>query len=136
MALVPFATVADIAALWRPLTAEETTRANSLLPLASNRLRLIARDLGIDLDKEAEDEVFKSVLQGVVVEAVKRALQTPQDTPPVDTYQQTAGPYSVNYKYTNPSGDLWFKNSELASIGLYGTQTIGSISTTRKEIYS
>lgn len=137
MALTPFATKEQLAAFWRTLTATEATRADVLLPIASNRLRLMAEDLSIDLDaKIAASEVYKSNLEYVVMEAVKRALQTPQDTPPVETYAQTAGPYSENYKFTNPSGDLWFKKAELASLGLYGKQLLGSISTSREDIYS
>lgn len=137
MALQPFATKEELAAYWRTLTTAEESRADVLLPMASNRLRLIAEDAGLDLDeKMAASEAYKSTLQWVVLEAVKRALQTPVDTPPVDTYAQTAGPYSENYKFTNPSGDLWFKRSELASIGLTGRQTLSSLSTTNADIYS
>jgi hypothetical protein len=65
------------------------------------------------------------------MEAVKRAMLTPTDVPPVETYSQTAGPYSENYKYTNPSGDLWFKKTELSALGLYGKQSLSSLSTSQ-----
>jgi hypothetical protein len=137
VANAPFATKADLAAYWRALTADEQSRADIMLPLASNRLRLMAEDLDINLDeKAAASEAYTDTLRWVVMEAVKRALSTPTDQPPVDSISQTAGPYSENYKFTNPSGDLWFKKSELSALGLYGRQTIGSISTSRKDIYS
>lgn len=137
MALTPFATKEELAAYWRTLTSEEGTRADIMLPLTSNRLRLMAEDLGIDLDAKKEaSEVYGDTLKWVVMEAVKRALSTPTDQPPVDSISQTAGPYSENYKYTNPSGDLWFKKSELNALGLYGRQTLDTISTSRTEIYS
>lgn len=137
MALTPFATKEDLAAYWRTLTSEEQARADIMLPLASNRLRLMGEDLGIDLDaKKAASEAYSDTLKWVTMEAVKRALQTPTDAKPVDTYSQTAGPYSENYKFTNPSGDLWFKKSELSALGLYGRQTLDSISTSRTDIYS
>ena len=70
------------------------------------------------------------------MEAVKRAMSTPIDTPPVDSYSQAAGPYSENFKFTNPSGDLWFKKSELKSLGISGIQSLGSITpNTRRDIY-
>lgn len=135
--LTPFATKAELASFWRSLTEDEAARADSLLALASNRLRLIARNIEIDLDAAVEDDaIYSSNLQYVVMEAVKRALLTPQDTPPVETFQQTAGPYSENLKYANPAGDLFFKNSELSALGLYGSQTLSSIITTREDIYS
>lgn len=133
----PFATPAELAIYWRTLTASETTRATALLAIASNRLRQLAGDEGANLDtKSTESASFKSVLNWVVMEAVKRAMQAPSDLPPVETYSQTAGPYSENYKYTNPTGDLWFKKSELQAIGLSGRQKLNSISlNTRREIY-
>lgn len=138
--LTPFATKANLAAYWRELTSDEQKRADFMLALASNRLRSIGNDYGVDLDaKTAASEVFASTIQWVVMEAVKRALSTPTDQPPVDTFQQTAGPYSENYKYSNPSGDLWFKKAELTSLGLYGRQTLDSISTSQNlygDIYS
>lgn len=134
----PYATVADLSAFWRPVTAgNETDRATSLLALSSNRLRGKAAEFGFNLDeKVAADAVYASNVKFVVLESVKRAMQTDQNVPPVDSYQQAAGPYSTNYKFSNPSGDLWFKGSELAEIGLTGQQEIGSITpNTRRDIY-
>ena len=137
MANAPFATTADLTAYWRTLTGDETSRADIMLPLASNRLRLMAEEVDIDLDaKAAASEAYSDTLKWVVMEAVKRALSTPTDEPPVDSISKTAGPYSENYKFTNPSGDLWFKKTELASLGLFGRQTLYSISTSREDIYS
>ena len=132
-----FATIEQLEAFWRPLTADESTRATSLLELSSNRLRLQAKSLNVNLDTEAEDEVFASVLQSVVLESVKRAMQAPQalqDSPAVSQWSQTAGPYSENYRFANPTGDLWFKKAELKSLGL-GSQRIWNVSTTKRDIY-
>ena len=71
-----------------------------------------------------------------VMEAVKRAMSTPVDVPPVDSYSQAAGPYSENYRFTNPSGDLWFKKTELKALGISGNQIVDSITpNTRRDIY-
>lgn len=134
--LTPFATVEQFEAFWRTLSDAEKTRAESLLLLASNRLRTIGANVGVDVDAKAEDSpAYASNLGWVVMEATKRAMLTPTDQPPVDTWSQTAGPYSENYKYTNPSGDLWFKKSELAELELGGKQSLGSISSSRTDIY-
>lgn len=130
--MAAFATVQELEAFWKPLSQAEKTRAASILELASNRIRLMATNQGVELN--TEDEVFMSVLKSVVLESTKRAMQTPQDVPPVSDYSQTAGPYSENYKFINPGGDLWFKRSELSSIGL-GGQTLGNISSARTDIY-
>lgn len=135
-ALEPFASIADLEAFWKPLGDTDEARATSLLNLASNRLRLIAERSNVDIEaRRAASAAYDSTLGWVVMEAVKRAMLTPTDMPPVDTFQQTAGPYSENIKYTNPSGDLWFKRSELSELDLNGRQTLGSISTSRTDIY-
>lgn len=137
----PFATVDDLEKFWRDLTPDEQTRAGYLLSLASNQLRQIAMNSGKNLDQMITDgQVMEDSVKLVVMEAVKRAMLTPVDAPPVNSMSQsqTAGPYaeSSTYTYTNPSGDLWFKKSELSSIGISGgKQTIGTISPTRRDIY-
>jgi hypothetical protein len=131
-----FVTLAELEAFWKDVGDTNEKRAEILLKLASNRLRLIGEGSDVDLDAEiAASPVYEANVQWVVMEAVKRAMLTPMDQQPVDTFQQTAGPYSENFKYTNPSGDLWFKKSELAALGLSGNQTLTSISTSRTDIY-
>lgn len=132
-----YATISDLETFWRPLNESEEGRATDMLALASSRLRLYASASGINLDeKSAADEDYAAALKWVVMEAVKRAMSTPIDTPPVDSYSQAAGPYSENYKFTNPSGDLWFKKAELKTLGISGIQRATSISpVTRKDIY-
>lgn len=137
MAGAVYATVTDLSTYWRPIEESETARAEDLLSLASSRLRLYAAKVDIDLDAEiAQDEDYAAAVKWVVMEATKRALQTPVDVPPVDNYSQSAGPYSENYRFTNPSGDLWFKKAELKTLGIAGVQTITSITPiTRRNIY-
>lgn len=138
--MTPFATLEQLELFWKDVPEGDEPRAEFLLELASNRLRMIGEDVGVDVDaRAAASDAYTSTLQWVVMEAVKRAMLTPTDLPPVDTFQQTAGPYSENIKYSNPSGDLWFKKSELNSLSLYGRQTLDSISTSQNlygDIYS
>jgi hypothetical protein len=130
-----YANADDLSAFWKDVSAE-ATRANDLLKRASNRLRTIAARAEFDIDARVNsDPAYFSTVQWVVMESAKRAMLTPIDLPPVDTFQQTAGPYSENIKYSNPSGDLWFKKSELAELDLNGKQTLTSISTSRTDIY-
>ena len=132
-----YATIADLEAYWRPLDESEESRATQMITIASSRLRLYASNSGIDINaKIAESTDYAEAVKWVVMEATKRALSTPIDTPPVDSYSQAAGPYSENYKFTNPSGDLWFKKAELKTLGISGVQRATSISpVTRKDIY-
>lgn len=137
--LTPFATKEELAAYWRPLTGDEPARADVLLTLASNRLRLTADNESIDLDAKAEaSEAFKTTIRWVVMEAVKRAMQSGgnPDAPSVESYQQTAGPYSENFKYSNPTGDLFFRSAELDSLGLSGQQTLKAFMLAPESYYS
>lgn len=129
----PFANTSDLQEYWRTLMPDEVKRAATLLTLASDRLRMMAQRAGVDLDKKVQaepDGVYASTLKFAVLDAVKRAMQAPADLPPVNSYQQTAGPYSENISYANPTGDLYFKKSELALLGISGGQSLNSISTT------
>lgn len=134
----PYATVEQLAAYWRTLTDAETARAGVLLPLASSRLRLMADRVNVDIDGQvANNQSYAATAQWVVLEAVKRAMLVPTDAPPANQLQKTAGPYSENIVFTNPSGDLWFKNSELEELGLKAVQSLSSISTTpSRDIYA
>lgn len=129
-----YANAEDLTAFWK--APDDANRANYLLKLASNRLRLVGEDNGVDVDAKANaNPAYFDTLQWVVMESVKRALQAPIDGQPAESFQQTAGPYSENIKYTNPTGDLWFKKSELSAIGLNGNPQLYSISTSRTDIY-
>lgn len=128
----------DLTLYWK--APDDTTRADYLLKMASNRLRQIASDVEVDLDAMVNNSaVYFINVQGVVMEATKRALQAGLDQVPTETYSQTAGPYSENFKYSNPAGDLYFKKAELKLLGLYGSQSLDSISTSQNlygNIYS
>jgi len=140
MALIPFATLIQLEAFWKNIAVADEGRATLLLELASNRLRLIGEDVNVDVDnKVANSQAYETTIRWVVMEAVKRALSTPTDQPPVEAWSQTAGPYSQNYKYSNPTGDIYFRKTELSSLGLYGRQSLTSISTSQNlygDIYS
>ena len=129
-----YANAEDLTNYWK--APDSDTRADYLLKMTSNRLRQIASGVGEDLDAKVNaDEVYFLNVQWVVMEATKRALQAPLDQQPTESYGQTAGPYSENFKYSNPAGDLFFKKSELQTLGLYGRQTLGSISTSQNLYY-
>lgn len=130
-----FATTEDLEKFWRTLSAEEKTRAEYLLILASDTLRQIAMNAGKDLDQMVTDgKIIQNTLKQIVMESVKRAMLTPQNQPPVNQMSQTAGPYSESFVFANPAGDIWFKDKELKMIRLKG-QKFSSVSTSRTNIY-
>lgn len=115
----PFATVADITALWRPLSEAEKERAEALLPVVSDSLRQEAMKVGKDLDQMlADGEVLENVLRSVVVDVVARTLMTSTDSEPMTQFSESALGYSASGTFLVPGGGLFIKSSELARLGL------------------
>ena len=114
-----FATTADVAALWRPLSEAETERAEALLPVVSDSLRQEAMKVGKDLDQMlADGEVLENVLKSVVVDVVARTLMTSTDSEPMTQFSESALGYSASGTFLVPGGGLFIKTSELARLGL------------------
>lgn len=126
-----YATVDDVAALWRPLSQEEKERVAKLLPVVSDSLRQEAKNRGRDLDCMIESgAVLESVAKAVTVDIVARAIMTPTATPgdmgPMSQYSQSALGYTVSGTFLVPGGGLFIKTAELARLGLC-RQRIGVI---------
>lgn len=114
-----FATVADIASLWRPLKADEEQRAESLLEVVSNSLRVEADKVGKDLDLMVADSVtYASVAKSVTVDIIARTLMTSTDQEPMTQTTESAIGYSFTGSYLVPGGGLFIKNAELSRLGL------------------
>lgn len=114
-----FAEIEDIEKLWRPLTAEEKERAESLLPVICDSLRNEADKVGKKLDQMIVDKPYLSnVAKSVTVDVVARTLMTSTDTEPMTQMSQSALGYSVSGTYLVPGGGLFIKKSELARLGL------------------
>lgn len=103
---VAFATVEDISTLWRPLTADEQTRAASLLPLISDALRNEATKVGKDLDQMAEDETYANVVKLVTVDVTARVLRQNTSGDAMTQETQAAGGYSWSGTYAVPGGGI------------------------------
>lgn len=122
-----YATVTDVATLFRPLTTEEQERATALIPLVSSALRVEAAKVGINLDAEiAASADLAAVAKSVTVDVVARVLMTSTDSEPMTQYSESALGYSVSGTYLVPGGGLFIKKSELARLGIR-RQRIGVI---------
>lgn len=124
-----FATVADIEALYRQLTDEEVTRAEAMLPLLSDTLRMIGKKVGKDLDATMlEDATYGSVLKLVTVDIVVRALRQNTNGEAMAQESQSALGYSWSGTYAVPGGGIAnaIMNNDLKRLGLTNQQ-IGSI---------
>ena len=114
-----FATIQDVISLWRPLTPDEVTRAEALLPVISDSLRQEADGVGKDIDKMAENsKAYASVLKSVVVDVVARTLMTSTDSEPMTQTSESALGYSWSGTYLVPGGGLFIKKAELEKLGL------------------
>lgn len=128
LAVRAYATIEDIANLWRALTEAESQRAGHLLETASDTLRQIAQNRGKDLDHMLENnEVYESVLKDVVVAAVGRTLRASTTGEPVSQVSQSALGYSVSGTFLNPQGGMFFYDNELSRLGLGKRQRLGRI---------
>lgn len=117
--MLNFATVEDVNRLWRELTVEETERAESLLEVISNSLRVEANAVGKDLDLMViESPVYASVVKSVTVDVVARTLMTSTDQEPITQASESALGYSWSGSYLVPGGGLFIKKTELARLGL------------------
>lgn len=116
----PFATIDDLTSLWRALKPDEIERANSLLDVVSNSLRMEADKVGRDLDTMILEKppYFKSVVTSVVVDIVARTLMTSTDQEPATQTSESALGYQFSTSYLVPGGGLFIKNSELSRLGL------------------
>ena len=136
--MADFATTDDIATLWRALTDAEETRAEALLPIVSDSLRVEAQRVGKDLDEMAETPSFASVLKSVVVDVIARTLMTSTNSEPMIQASESALGYSQSATFLVPGGGLFIKNNELARLGLkrqrYGTLDQFGVADTLAEV--
>ena len=126
--MADYATIADVTALWREMSAAEELRAASLLPIVSDSLRYEATKRGKDLDAMIEaDSTLASVAKSVTVDVVARTLMTSTDHEPTTQFAESALGYSVSGTYLVPGGGLFIKKAELARLGIT-RQRLGVIS--------
>ena len=119
MAAAQYASVSDVAALWRTMTQAETERATSLIPVICASLREEARKVGKDLDDMiAENDDLAEVAKSVTVDVVARTLMTSTSQEPMTQYSEAALGYSMSGSFLVPGGGLFIKKSELARLGL------------------
>lgn len=102
-----FATVQDVVTLWRPLSADEQSRAAALLPLISDALREEAKKAGMDLDAMiTADPALGSVAKIVTVDVTARVLRQSTTGDAVSQESQSALGYSWSGTYAVPGGGI------------------------------
>nr|DAK37958.1 MAG TPA: hypothetical protein [Caudoviricetes sp.] len=113
-----FATVGDLESLWRSLKFDESNRAEALLGVVSDSLRVEAKKVGKDLDKMVQESPsYANVVKSVTVDVVARTLMTSTDHEPMTQMTESALGYSFSGSYLVPGGGLFIKDSELKRLG-------------------
>lgn len=116
-----YATVDDVITLWRPLTADEVTRTEALLPIISDELRVRASFSGRDLDAMIEaNPSLASVAKEVTVSAVSRILRQSTTGEVMSQESQSGLGYSWSGTYAVPGGGIGnaILPSDLKRLGL------------------
>lgn len=125
----PFASVSDVISMWRDLSEKETDKAETLLPVISDELRIRAKAVGKDLDAMIEaDSALGSVAKEVVVSAISRVLRQSTTGEVMSQESQAGLGYSWSGTYAIPGGGIGnaIFPSDLKRLGLK-RQRIGVI---------
>lgn len=102
-----YATIADIIALWKPLTVDEQARAEALIPIVCDTLRYEAQKVGKNLDSMIDDNpTLESVAKAVTVDVVARVMRQSVDGEPMTQESQAALGYSWSGTYAIPGGGI------------------------------
>lgn len=115
-----YALVSDIEARWRDLSTAEEGRASVLIDDAS---AMLASLVDVDETDEQQAALLKTVCCSMVIRAMSA---TEADTFGVSSASMTAGPYTQQFSYSNPSGDMYLTKLEKKLLGIGGGY-IGSI---------
>ena len=124
----PFATVEDIEKLFRPLTSEEQTRADALLPLVSDEIRVLGKNVNKDIDQMiSNDSTYGSVVKIVTVDVVSRVLRQNVQREAMTQESQSGLGYSWSGTYAVVGGGIAnsILKNDLKKLGLL-KQKMGS----------
>lgn len=115
-----FAAVSDIEARWRELSTDEEARATTLIDDAS---AMLSNLVAVDEADQEQAELLKMVCCNMVIRAMSASEY---DAFGASQMSMTAGPYTQQWTYSNPSGDMFITKMEKRLLGI-STSYIGSI---------
>lgn len=115
-----FASVNDIIARGKSLTAEESETAELIIQEVSSQLRYNAQMVGKNIDEMIADiPGYEDIVRGVVCDVVKRYLTDNDNNMPAMTQlSESAMGYTISGSPLSPGGGVFIKRSELARLGL------------------
>lgn len=122
-----YATIDDVIALYRPLSNEEKTKVEALLPIVEDLIKQSAMNVGKDIyDMIQEGELLESVIISVEVDMIKRSLVQNDQSTQMSQMSQSALGYSFSGTYVAQGGGVYLLKNELKRLGLSRSK-IGSI---------
>lgn len=114
-----YASVADLE-IFEALSVRDQEQVEVLLERASAKLRLTAKQYGVDLDAMIEqDDDLLPVVADTVINCVRRALSSySNDDITASQTSQSALGYSVSMTYINAGQSLYYLKNELSDLGI------------------
>lgn len=127
-----FVTLAELEALTGVrYTDDDLTRAEVMLPLVSDLIRVEGRKCGVDVDERIEtDSAYESVVKMITCDVVSRAMRQSKTGDPLSQESQSGLGYSWSGTYAIPSGGVAMSlmNNERKMLGFkrqkYGVMEI------------
>lgn len=117
-----YATVQDIQTLIRSLTTAEQGKAESLLPIASAKLRITASEYGCNVDQMISANAdYGLAVKEIVCKAVVRALDASAQPAPASVVSQESQSglgYTASMTYLNAGQSLYYLRNELKDLGI------------------
>lgn len=110
-----FATVEELSKRWPSLSPSDHDQAEVLLEDASLLIEAEYRRAGIEIDPD--DEFGVSARKIVCCSIVKRVMASGVDGD-YTQMSQTAGSFTQQYTFANPSGDMYITAREYKMLGL------------------
>lgn len=131
-----FVTLAELEALTGVrYTDEDLTRAETMLPLVSDLIRVEGRKYGVDVDAKIEsDSAYESVVKMITCDVVSRAMRQSTTGDPLSQESQSGLGYSWSGTYAVPGGGVAMSlmNNERKMLGFkrqkYGVMEIWDVS--------
>ena len=103
-----FVTLAELEALTGVrYTDDDLTRAEVMLPLVSDLIRVEGRKCGVDVDERIEtDSAYESVVKMITCDVVSRAMRQSKTGDPLSQESQSGLGYAWSGTYAIPSGGV------------------------------
>lgn len=115
-----FATIDDLSKRWPSLSPSDHERAETLLEDASLLIEAEYRRAKMDIDPD--DEFSVSARKIVCCSIVKRVMASGVDGD-YTQMSQTAGSFTEQYTFANPSGDMYLTAREYRMLGIPQTNS-------------